>query len=59
MEKVTMNDIAEALNISRVTVSRAFNNQSGVSEILKEQIFTKANEMGYAKFPYQDRKSVV
>ena len=40
MEKVTMNDIAEALNISRVTVSRAFNNQSGVSEILKEQIFT-------------------
>ena len=53
MEKVTMNEIAEALNISRVTVSRAFNKQSGVSEILKEQIFTKANEMGYAKFPYQ------
>ncbi len=53
MEKVTMNDIAEALNISRVTVSRAFNNQTGVSEILKEQIFTKAGEMGYTKLPYQ------
>jgi len=52
MEKVTMNNIAEALNISRVTVSRAFNNQTGVSEILKEQIFTKASEMGYTKFPY-------
>jgi len=52
MEKVTMNDIAEALNISRVTVSRAFNNQTGVSGILKEQIFAKANEMGYTKFPY-------
>ena len=26
MEKITMQDIADALNISRVTVSKAFNN---------------------------------
>lgn len=53
MEKVTMKDIADALNISRVTVSKAFNNQAGVSDSLRELIFDKAKELGYAKFPYQ------
>lgn len=53
MEKVTMKDIADALNISRVTVSKAFNNQSGVSDSLRELIFEKARELGYAKLPYQ------
>lgn len=53
MEKVTMKDIADALNISRVTVSKAFNNQAGVSEALRETIFDKAKELGYTKFPLQ------
>lgn len=53
MEKITMKDIADALNISRVTVSKAFNNQTGVSEALKEQIFAKAGEMGYSRLPFQ------
>lgn len=53
MEKITMKDIAEALNISRVTVSKAFNNQSGVSDALRETIFNKAQELGYTKLPYQ------
>lgn len=53
MEKVTMKDIADALNISRVTVSKAFNNQAGVSDALKEMIFDKARELGYAKLPTQ------
>lgn len=53
MEKVTMKDIADALNISRVTVSKAFNNQAGVSDSLRELIFEKAKELGYAKLPYQ------
>ncbi len=52
MEKITMQDIADALNISRVTVSKAFNNQSGVSDSLRELIFEKARELGYAKVPY-------
>ncbi|MDE6919207.1 MAG: helix-turn-helix domain-containing protein, partial [Lachnospiraceae bacterium] len=39
MEKITMKDIADALNISRVTVSKAFNNQAGVSDSLRELIF--------------------
>ncbi|MDE7276744.1 MAG: LacI family DNA-binding transcriptional regulator [Lachnospiraceae bacterium] len=53
MEKVTMKDIADALNISRVTVSKAFNNQAGVSDSLREMILDKAKELGYAKLPYQ------
>lgn len=53
MEKVTMKDIADALHISRVTVSKAFNNQAGVSDSLKEMIFDKAKELGYAKIPFQ------
>lgn len=53
MEKVTMKDIADALNISRVTVSKAFNNQAGVSDSLRELIFEKAKELGYARLPYQ------
>jgi len=53
MEKITMKNIADALNISRVTVSKAFNNQSGVSDSLRELIFAKAKELGYAKLPYQ------
>ncbi len=53
MEKVTMKDIADALGISRVTVSKAFNNQAGVSDSLRELIFDKAKELGYAKLPYQ------
>ncbi|MDE7310342.1 MAG: LacI family DNA-binding transcriptional regulator [Eubacterium sp.] len=52
MEKITMQDIADALGISRVTVSKAFNNQSGVSESLRDTIFQKARELGYAKVPY-------
>ena len=53
MEKITMKDIADALNISRVTVSKAFNNQAGVSDTLRELILAKAKELGYAKLPYQ------
>lgn len=53
MEKITMKDIADALKISRVTVSKAFNNQAGVSDALRETIFNKAREMGYTKLPYQ------
>lgn len=52
MEKITMQDIADALGISRVTVSKAFNNQSGVSDSLRDTIFEKARELGYAKIPY-------
>lgn len=49
MNKVTMQDIADALGISRVTVWKVFNNYSSVSANLRESILEKAREMGYSK----------
>lgn len=49
MAKITMQDIADALQTSRVTVWKAFNNRDGVSRELREQILQKAKEMGYRK----------
>lgn len=50
MAKITMQDIADAMHTSRVTVWKAFNNRDGVSQELREQILQKAKEMGYSKF---------
>lgn len=49
MRKVTMQDLADALNVSRVSVWKVFNDYPGVSESLRHQIITKAQEMGYIK----------
>ncbi|WP_300365929.1 LacI family DNA-binding transcriptional regulator [uncultured Subdoligranulum sp.] len=48
MCKLTMQDIADALSTSRVTVWKALNNRPGVSDTLRRQIQEKAREMGYA-----------
>ena len=50
MSKVTMQDIADELGISRVTVWKVFNNHSGVSEAIRESVLQKAKELGYSKF---------
>lgn len=42
-----MKDIANALDISVNTVSRAFNNKDGISSETKKKIIKKAEEMGY------------
>ncbi len=47
MSKVTMQDIADALDISRVSVWKVLNQHAGVSEDLKKNVMEKANEMGY------------
>lgn len=44
---VTMKDIAEKLDVSTVTVSKALNDKEGVSDELKERIKQMADEMGY------------
>ena len=49
MKKITMQEIADALNISRVTVWKVFNNYPGVSDALSDQILSKAQELGYLK----------
>lgn len=44
---VKMADIAEMMNVSVVTVSKALSGQKGVSEEVRERIIKLANEMGY------------
>lgn len=46
-QKVTQADIANVMNLSRNTVSRALNDEGGVSDYLKEKILQTAFEMGY------------
>lgn len=47
-KNVTMSDIAKAMNISTVSVSKALGNREGVSDELRERIKRKAVEMGYS-----------
>ncbi len=47
MKAVKMADIAKALEVSTVTVSKALSDQSGVSEELRIKIKALADEMGY------------
>ena len=51
-KKVTIQDIADALNLSRNTVSKAINNSGGLAESTKIMILEKAVEMGYKQFSY-------
>lgn len=44
---ITMKDIADKLNISKVTVSKALSDKEGVSDDLKAKIKLLAGEMGY------------
>lgn len=48
--KVTLQDIADALGLSRNTVSRAINNSDSIAETTRKKIFQKAAEMGYKQF---------
>lgn len=63
MSKITMQDIADALGISRVTVWKVFNNHAGVSPTLRESVLDKARELGYLKnniepLPQDEEKTV-
>ena len=45
--RITMQRIAEEFNTSKVTVSRALNNKSGMSEELRSKIIAYAGKTGY------------
>jgi LacI family transcriptional regulator len=47
-DQVSLRQIAEAVGVSRMTVSRAFKSGSSVRPELRERILKKASEMGYA-----------
>ena len=48
-EMTTIQDIADKLNISKGTVSKALNNAPDISETLQKQILETAVELGYTK----------
>ncbi len=50
-KKVTMEDIANRLDISKYAVSLALSNKKGVSEITREKVIQTAQEMGYKPRP--------
>ena len=50
--KVTIQDIADALGLSRNTVSKAINNTGILAENTRDRILRKAVEMGYKQFSY-------
>ena len=49
MSKPTMQDLAEALGVSRITVWKALTNRPGVSDKLRRQVQATAAQMGYAQ----------
>ena len=51
MGKPTMQDIANSLSISRISVWKALNNRSGISKELKEKVIKEAEQIGYIENP--------
>ena len=49
-KKTTIQDIADALGISRNTVSKAINNSDGIADATREKMVQKANEMDYKQY---------
>lgn len=50
-KNIKMKDIAEAIGVSTVTVSKALANKDGVSQEMRQKIKAKAEEMGYVYNP--------
>lgn len=50
MKKVTMQEIADELGVSRVSVWKVFNDQPGISDSLKKNVLDMATKLGYNKF---------
>ena len=51
--RVTIQDIANALGLSRNTVSKALNNTGVISAATRMRVLTKASEMGYKQFYFE------
>ncbi|MDE7268090.1 MAG: LacI family DNA-binding transcriptional regulator [Lachnospiraceae bacterium] len=52
--KVTIQDIADALGVSRNTVSKAINNTGVLASATRDKVLRKAQEMGYKQFSYMN-----
>lgn len=51
-DRVTIQDIADELGVSRNTVSKAINNTGVLADTTRERVLKKAIEMGYKQFSY-------
>lgn len=51
-ERVTIQDIADSLGVSRNTVSKAINNTGILADTTREKVLKKAMDMGYKQFSY-------
>lgn len=51
-KRVTIQDIADALGLSRNTVSKAINNTGVLADSTREKVLQKMVEMGYKQFTY-------
>lgn len=51
-DRVTIQDIADELGVSRNTVSKAINNTGLLADATRERVLKKAIEMGYKQFSY-------
>lgn len=57
-EKITIQDIADALGLSRNTVSKALNNHPQIPDATKEKVFQKAAELKYKNFSPVNRGNI-
>lgn len=57
-ERVTIQDIADALGVSRNTVSKAINNTGSLADATREKVLQKAIEMGYKQFTYMNISNI-
>lgn len=57
-ERITIQDIADALGLSRNTVSKAINNTGVLADSTREKVLQKAIAMGYKQFTYMNMDSL-
>ena len=55
-KRITIQDIADSLGLSRNTVSKALNNTGVLADDTRRKILDKAAEMGYRRFLYPDQE---
>ncbi|MUT65794.1 LacI family DNA-binding transcriptional regulator [Paenibacillus sp. NEAU-GSW1] len=58
-EKVTIQDIADALGISRNTASKALNGTSTIPEETRSKVIKKAIELKYKQFAYLESEQMI
>ena len=56
MAKITINQIAEELNLSRNTISKVLNQKGGVSEKTEQLVLNYAKQMGYRQLDQMNQE---